>query len=114
MINNNETVLAIIFSALIVLNACAPKEPSFGDKLLSRGDEVHKIGEQWSEGESLIKTGNELLLSGRKDVQNGEFLVLDGKSKINKGETMIFKGNQLKKSAEVDYIKRVQHPVLAT
>jgi len=112
MINKESTILAISIFTLMFLNACANKEVTFGEKLLGRGDEVHKIGEQWSEGESLTKEGNELVLSGRKDIDTGGTLISEGKSKINKGETLITKGNLLKATAEANYKKRVEQPIL--
>lgn len=112
MINKEKTILAISISTLILLSACANKETTFGEKLLGRGDEVHKIGEEWSEGENLTKEGNELVLSGQKNIDTAGSLISEGKLKINKGEALITKGNLLKANAETDYKKRVEHPVL--
>lgn len=111
MINKEKTILAISTTAFL-LCSCADKEPTFGEKLQSRGDEVHTIGEHWSEGDTLIKKGSKLVVTGRKDVDAGDSLVSKGKSEIIEGETSINKGNLLKGTAEADYKKRVERPVL--
>ena len=112
MFNKAQTILAI--SSLILLNACTNKEATFGDKLLGRGDEIHKIGEQWSEGNNLIKEGSELVQSGRKDIDTGGSLISKGQSKIQNGEALITKGNLLKANSEASYKKRAEHPIMLT
>ncbi len=113
MINKAKTILAISTTAFL-LCSCADKEPTFGEKLQSRGDEVHTIGEHWSEGETLIKEGSKLVVTGRKDIDAGDSLVSKGKSEIVEGEASINKGNLLKGTAEADYKKRVEHPILGS
>jgi hypothetical protein len=111
MINQQKIILAISICSLS-LCSCADKEPTFGDKLMLRGDEVHTIGEHWSEGENLTKEGRELILAGRKDINAGNSLISEGKSKITKGDASIINGNQLERKAEKEYKSSVKHPVL--
>lgn len=112
MIKLEKTVLAITMSTLVLLSSCAKKEPTFGDNLVQSGDEVHKIGEQWSEGERLNNKGKDLIGLGDKEIKKGGDLIAQGQSNIHKGKELISEGNLLETDAEIKYYNKVQNPVM--
>lgn len=83
-------------AAPVLLAACTTGEPSFGDRLLSEGQETRQLGERWVEGERLIARGESLVEKGQKDVRRGN-------DRIEKGQDLIARGRRLMDTAEQRY-----------
>jgi len=98
-------------TSLMILTGCSPAEPTFGEKLQMRGDNVHVLGEHWTEGEKMAKSGHDLVASGNQDINESQAKINEGRTKIAKGESLMRQGNNLKAEAEVSYKEKVMHPV---
>jgi hypothetical protein len=111
MTNKNLKFAITSLTSLTILTGCTPTEQTFGEKLQMRGDNVHVLGEHWTEGEKMAKSGHDLVASGNQDINQSQAKVNEGRSKIAKGESLMRQGNNLKAEAEVSYKEKVRNPV---
>lgn len=101
---------ALLATALI-LGACAAPEPTLGEKLQGRGQEIQKIGKTWSQGDAMIAQGHQLVTKGNKKIVQGRSILEDGTSQVREGENLIEKGRALKQAAESSYEVKARNPV---
>ncbi len=111
MTNMNLKFAITSLASLVILSGCSPTEKTFGEKLQMRGDNVHLLGEHWTEGEKMAKSGHDLVASGNQEIDESQAKVNEGRAKIAKGESLMRQGNNLKAEAEVSYKEKVRHPV---
>lgn len=98
-------------ASIAILSGCESKEDTFGEKLQTRADDVHIIGEEWSKGSSIVKEGTDLTAEGQQELKSAEAVVSRARAKIDRGESLVRKGNAVKFGAENTYRERVTHPV---
>lgn len=99
--------------AILALAACGSSEPpTFGERLSHRGDDVQKLGSQWSEGNDLILKGHDLVKSGQEEAADAQEELEDARVKANKGQSMITKGTTMKTNAENTYQQKYHRPLI--
>ncbi|ASJ76577.1 hypothetical protein IMCC3135_32660 [Granulosicoccus antarcticus IMCC3135] len=81
----------MLLSALLGLLAsgCASTGPSFGDTVMAEGNAVADIGEQWEEGQALIRKGNKKVSKGNDQISEGKENLADGTSMVKSGEKLV-------------------------
>ena len=95
-----------LMPALLLLGACTSTGLTYGEKIQNQGAETQVIGQNWSEGESLVTKGNELIQSGNEEIDKGKDMVSKGEATVREGESLVRKGNLLKTGAEESYQRR--------
>lgn len=78
------------------VSGCSSNPPTFGEKLMSQGDEIAEIGEAWEAGKSRMRKGRKLIERGRDQVE-------DGQQDIAEGERLVRTGEQMVKDSERQY-----------
>jgi hypothetical protein len=74
------SLLAFMGVTSFLLAGCA--SDTFGDRLVERGETEINLGEQWLEGQELIKEGNE-------EIEEGSEAVREGQEKVKRGKEMV-------------------------
>lgn len=104
---NRKRDLCTALSLLLLLGACSSAaDLTYGEKIQNQGAETQQIGQNWSEGESLVTKGNSLIQSGNKHIDKGKDMISEGESTVREGETLVRQGNRLKSGAEESYQRR--------
>lgn len=80
-------LLLATLSLFSLLASCA-NEPSFGDRLVARGESTSQIGEQWNKGAELVVEGERQMKRGRKLVEEGESLIRTGEKNVERGKKL--------------------------
>lgn len=89
--------IMLIILVCIGLTACATdREPTYGERIQDEGSSLKAVGEQWSEGEELVKKGEERLEDGQNRIREGERM-------IEEGRDMIKEGTELMRDAKLTY-----------
>lgn len=85
-----KTKLFMTIGMMSLLTACAssPKNGTFAERLMDRGDQAKSIAKKWDEGNSMVKKGESMKTKGQKTIA-------DGQAQITKGERLIQDGNAL-------------------
>ena len=87
--NRSIPAVLTISAVMILMTACASKNPSFGDSVEAEGKAVAGIGKKWEKGRQLVKDGNKRIRKGNKQIDNGTENVADGKAMVKSGERLI-------------------------
>ena len=77
-----------LLGMVLLISGCV-KPPSTGEKMILQGAGTTSIGQEWVDGNNLIKKGNNHLHKGTTMVKKGEKLIYEGKHMIAKGNKMI-------------------------
>ena len=80
-------VLALLFS-IATLVGCSTT-PTIGDRMMTQSNNTTALGEQWKDGDKLVKKGNAQVKYGQKLVDNGHDEIAHGKDLIQKGQQMM-------------------------
>lgn len=73
----------------LFVSGCASTGPSFGDTVMAEGNAVAEIGEQWEEGQAMIRKGNKKISKGNDQISAGKENVADGTSMVKTGEKLV-------------------------
>jgi len=82
---NKFLILSVVTVSSFLSTSCGNTSiPSLGERILSEGNAVSDIGKKWQKGEDMIKKGEKLKRSGKRDIEKGEDLIKKGqKAKQN-------------------------------
>ena len=86
----HKTKLLVSVGIISLLTACAssPKNGTFAERLMDRGDQAKSIAKKWDDGNSMVTKGEKMKTKGQKMIE-------DGKNQITKGERLIQDGDSL-------------------
>jgi len=95
------TVLGVI--SLVTACASSPKEASFGERLMQRGDQAKNIAKKWDEGNNMVNKGTEMKTKGQKTISDGQAQISKGERMIQDGDKLIENGKKLMADSETSY-----------
>lgn len=95
------TVLGVI--SLVTACASSPKETSFGERLIQRGDQAKNIAKKWDEGNKMVNKGTEMKTKGQKTISDAQAQITKGERMIQDGDKLIENGKKLMADSETSY-----------
>lgn len=89
---------------LLALTACS-KNPTVGDQMLSKEQQVNQITTEWQTGNELVRKGEKYIRSGQRLINKGNHMIERGHTKISKGKKMVKNGEKMMKRSEKVFAK---------
>lgn len=108
------TVLGII--SLVTACASSPKEGSFGERLMDRGQQAKNIAKKWDDGNKMVSKGTEMKTKGQKTISDGQAQITKGERMIQDGDKLIENGKKMMADSESSYqdMRATPIPIPAT
>jgi hypothetical protein len=100
-----KTKLLVAIGIISLLTACAssPKNGTFAERLMDRGDQAKSIAKKWDEGNSMVVKGESMKKKGQKTIEDGKAQITKGERLIQDGDALIENGKKNMADSESSY-----------
>ena len=100
-----KTKLLVVIGIIGLLTACAssPKNGTFAERLMDRGDQAKSIAKKWDEGNKMVNKGTEMKTKGQKTISDAQAQITKGERMIQDGDQLIENGKKLMADSETSY-----------
>lgn len=94
--NMQSSALALVGLAVVLSVGCASAPPTVGDKMISQSKSTKDLGNQWQNGQGMIKRGEKIKSEGLEVIATGD-------QKVKEGDRLIAEGTAIKLESETTY-----------